>query len=243
MKKGLNEDYKEYAIRWKNVASMVRPPLTSREENSMFVDTLASLYYDMLVVHVLMEFGDLMYYLGRIEDGIKRGKITDIRASMMEKKRIILDKHVQTVFRERGSKKRSHITRDEPAKNHPRSSMYAQVPLINLHSPQRFARERGQKSNSSYPRGNKRKRTKMYHALPMSYRELLPILIQNYEISLILARPRRPPYPERYDIKAKYEYHRGVGGHSMKDCMIFKDKVQALVDADPKKFKELVSGH
>ena len=33
MKKGPNEDYREYAIRWKNVASMVQPPLTSREEN------------------------------------------------------------------------------------------------------------------------------------------------------------------------------------------------------------------
>ena len=29
IKKRLEESYKEYAIRWKNVASMVRPPLTS----------------------------------------------------------------------------------------------------------------------------------------------------------------------------------------------------------------------
>ena len=29
MKKGLDEDYREYAIRWKNATSMVRPPLTS----------------------------------------------------------------------------------------------------------------------------------------------------------------------------------------------------------------------
>ena len=47
MKKRSEENYREYAIRWKNVASMVRPSLTSREENSMFVDTLPSLYYDM----------------------------------------------------------------------------------------------------------------------------------------------------------------------------------------------------
>ena len=40
MKKRPDEDYREYAVRWKNVASMVRPSLTSREENSMFVDTL-----------------------------------------------------------------------------------------------------------------------------------------------------------------------------------------------------------
>ena len=60
----------------------------------MFVDTLPSLYYYMLVVNVVVEFGDLMYSVGRIEDGIRRGKITDTGASMMEKKRISLDRCV-----------------------------------------------------------------------------------------------------------------------------------------------------
>ena len=45
------------------------------EENFMFVDTLPSPYYDMLVVNAFVEFEDLMYSVGRIEDGIKRGKI------------------------------------------------------------------------------------------------------------------------------------------------------------------------
>ena len=78
MKKRPDEDYKEYAIRWKNVASMVRPSLISREENSMFVDTLPSPYYDMLIVNTFVEFGDLMHSVGRIEDGIKKGRIVDI---------------------------------------------------------------------------------------------------------------------------------------------------------------------
>ena len=51
---------------------MVQTPLTSRKENSMFVDTLTSSYYDMLIVNTFGEFGDLMYFVGRIEDGIKR---------------------------------------------------------------------------------------------------------------------------------------------------------------------------
>ena len=84
----------------------------------------------------LMEFGDLMYSVGRIEDGIKRGKIVDTGASMREKKRIVPNKHVQAMFREeRRSKRRSHRTREEPIKNHPRSPGYAQVPLTSLHSP------------------------------------------------------------------------------------------------------------
>ena len=60
---------------------------------------------DMLIVNTLVEFGDLMYSVGRIEDGIKRGRIVDTRASMMEKKRIIPDEHVQAMSRERRSKK------------------------------------------------------------------------------------------------------------------------------------------
>ena len=77
----------------------------------------------------------------------------------------------------------------------------------------------------------------------MSYTELLPILIQNYEISAIPARLRKPPYPKKYDVNSKCEYHGGVGGHSMENCMAFKDKVQSLINADPVKFEGLVNGH
>ena len=70
-------------------------PLTSREENSMFVDTLPFPYYDMLVVNTFWEFGDLMYYVGRIEDGIKRGKIVDTEATMFGKKGNVPNKHVE----------------------------------------------------------------------------------------------------------------------------------------------------
>ena len=101
MKKKPNEDYREYAVRWKNVASMVRPSLTSREENSMFVDTLPAPYYDMLIVNTCMEFGDLMYFVGRIEDGIKRGRIVDTGASKEERKRFVFDKHVQAMSGEK----------------------------------------------------------------------------------------------------------------------------------------------
>ena len=76
----------------------------------------------------------------------------------------------------------------------------------------------------------------------MSYTELLPILIQNYEISVIPARPRRPPYPKKYDVNAKCEYHGGVGGHFVENCIAFKDKVQSLINVNLAKFKGLVNG-
>ena len=138
MKKRPDEDYRGYAIRWKNAASMVRPPFTNREENFMFMDTLPSSYYDMLIIYTFIKFKNLMYFVGRIEDGIKRGRIVDIGASMMEKKRIIPNKHVQAMSRD---KKRSHTTWEKLIKSHPSSPGYAQVPFFDLHSPQRFAQE------------------------------------------------------------------------------------------------------
>ena len=91
----------------------------------MFVDTLPSPYYDMLVVNAFAEFGNLMYSVGRIEDGIKRGKIVDTGANLMEKKRFVLDEHVQAMSREKKGEK-DHIRHGEkPVKNHPRSLGYA----------------------------------------------------------------------------------------------------------------------
>ena len=53
--------------------------------------------HDMLIVNTFVEFGDLMYSVGRIEDGIKRGRIVDTGASTKERKRIVPDEHVQTM--------------------------------------------------------------------------------------------------------------------------------------------------
>ena len=152
---------------------MVQPPLTNREENSMFMDTLPSPYYDMLVVNAFVEFGDLMYSIGRIEDGIKRGKIVDTGANMMEKKRIVPDEHVQAMSKERRSKGKSRTTRKEPVENHPHSLSYAHVPLVVFPSPQKFVRKRDRDFDSSCHWDNKRKRAKVYHSLPMTYGELL----------------------------------------------------------------------
>ena len=207
----------------------------------MFVDTLPSSYYDMLIVNTFVEFGDLMYSVGRIEDGIKRGRIMDIGASMKEeRKRFVPEEHVQAMS---GEKRRSHATWEELVKSRPRSPGYARVPSAGLQSPQSFAQEYNQWSDPGYYQSKKRKRTKVYHPLPMSYTELLPILIQNYGISAIPARPRIPPYPKKYDVNAKCEYHGGVGGHSVENCTAFKDKVQLLINADPIKFGRLVNGH
>ena len=132
MRKGPEEDYKEYAIRWKNVALLVQPPLINCEENSMFMDALPFPYYDMLVVNAFMEFRDLMYYVGRIEDGIRKGKIVDTGASIQETKMIILNEH------NGGLSKRKPNAIEESVWNLSRSSLrtpYARVPQVGFPPP------------------------------------------------------------------------------------------------------------
>ena len=162
---------------------------------------------------------------------------------MMEKKRIIPDVHVQEMSKERRNKRKSHMAQDELVADFPHLSSYAQVPLVGFLSPRKFVWKLDRDSDPSYPRGNKKKRAKVYHSLPMSYGELLPILIQNYGIFVILARPRRPPYPKGYDVNAICEYHGGIGGHSVENCTAFKQKVRSLICVNPIKFRGLISSH
>ena len=91
MEKKPEESYKEYAMRWKAVASQVQPPLTHREIDSYFVDTLPSPYYDMLIGNAFLKFGDLLYAVGRIEYGIKKGRIANTEARVPEQRRNVID--------------------------------------------------------------------------------------------------------------------------------------------------------
>ena len=127
MQKGPGESYREYAVRWKGLASQVKPPLTNQEENSIFVDTLPSPYYDMLVDNAFTEFADLLFSVGRIEDGIRRGRIVGTGASIPKKKGIIFDEHVPTMSMERGNKRKSCMMPDKIVNNHFHTSPHTPV--------------------------------------------------------------------------------------------------------------------
>ena len=146
------------------------------------------------------------------EDGIKKGKIVDIETTMSEKKWNVPNKHV-----EERSRRKFEVMGESVGNLSHSCTLCTQVPPIKCFSPQVSTWKNSQRLDSSCYLGKKRKRTKVYHTLPMSYAELLPLLIQNYGIFVIPARPRRPPYPNKYDVNAKCEYHGGVNGHSVEN--------------------------
>ena len=80
----------------------------------------------------------------------------------------------------------------------------------------------------------------MYYLSPISYAQLLPILVQSYKVPIISTKPEKPPYLKWYDPDTRCEYHGGVKGHSTENCITLKDKVQALIDVDQAKSQELI---
>ena len=158
-------------------SSVTSQALTNREENSIVVDTLPSPYYDMLVDNTFTEFANLLFSMGRIEDGIRKGRVADTRASILEKKGIVFDEHVQTRSMERENKRKSCMMSDESVNNLLYTSPYTSVHYNQGPPPQMITQGHGKEIDSSYSRSNKRKRIKVYHSLSMNYKELPPILI------------------------------------------------------------------
>ncbi|XP_050889673.1 uncharacterized protein LOC127094961 [Lathyrus oleraceus] len=69
------ESFKEYAHRWRGLATRVQPPMLKKEMVYMFMGTLQGPYYKKLVGSTSAGFSDLVVTGERIESGVKAGKI------------------------------------------------------------------------------------------------------------------------------------------------------------------------
>ena len=77
-----NKSFKEYAQRWREVASQVEPPLAEKELADWFMDTVKPMFYERMVSSVSTSFSDLVAMGVQVELGLKNGKmITTIETS------------------------------------------------------------------------------------------------------------------------------------------------------------------
>jgi hypothetical protein len=70
------ESFKEYAQRWREVASQVEPPLAEKELADWFMDTVKPVFYERMVSSVSASFSDLVAVGIKVELGLKNGKMT-----------------------------------------------------------------------------------------------------------------------------------------------------------------------
>jgi len=75
MAKQSAETFKEYAHRWRELATQVEPPLHEKEMVTMFIDTLQSPFYEHMFASVFSNFVDIVTIGERIAFGLRSGKI------------------------------------------------------------------------------------------------------------------------------------------------------------------------
>ena len=66
-----SESFREYAQRWKELASQVNPPLLEKELAKMFLRTLSDRYYVRMVGVVPLEFSKIVEVRINIENAFK----------------------------------------------------------------------------------------------------------------------------------------------------------------------------
>ena len=87
MEKKTSETFCEYAHKWWDLAAQVQPPLTDKELNKMFLNTLKAPYYDRMIRNSNKNFSNVVSVGEMIEAGVKQGKIENIEAKKSIPKR------------------------------------------------------------------------------------------------------------------------------------------------------------
>ena len=80
MEKKATETFREYNHKWRDLAARVQPPMTNKELNKMFLNTLKAPYYDRMIGNSNTNFSDVVFAGEMIENGVKLDKIESTKA-------------------------------------------------------------------------------------------------------------------------------------------------------------------
>ncbi|XP_050896008.1 uncharacterized protein LOC127102703 [Lathyrus oleraceus] len=72
------ESFKEYAQRWRELASQVEPPLFEKELAELFIDTVQPQFYEKMVGSASLGFSELVAIGARVEYGVRNGKLAAV---------------------------------------------------------------------------------------------------------------------------------------------------------------------
>ncbi|KAE8692135.1 hypothetical protein F3Y22_tig00110858pilonHSYRG00062 [Hibiscus syriacus] len=203
LEKKHNESFRQYAQRWRDLAVQVHPSLDEKETRKLFVQTLKAPYFGHLVAITSGSFSDLVMAGEMIELAIKQGKIEGGDSS---KKSLVKNKEREI----------NNVNTYNPNKGVTISSSNTTAAVPSGTS----------KQNQREPR--KEREREQFDPIPMTYKELYQQLFDTHVVSPYPMDPIKPPYPRWFDENVNCEYHGGVQGHSIENCLTFKRLVQRM---------------
>ena len=94
MEKKTNETFHEYAHKWRDLTAQVQPPLTDKEHNKMFLNTLKEPYYVRMIGNSNKNFSNVVSVREMIENGVKLEKIENTKTKKPASKRKKGETHI-----------------------------------------------------------------------------------------------------------------------------------------------------
>ncbi|KAI5418127.1 hypothetical protein KIW84_042673 [Lathyrus oleraceus] len=70
------EAFKDYAQRWREVATQIVPPLEEKEMTKIFLKTLSSFYYERIIASAPSDITEMVNMGMRLEEGVREGCLT-----------------------------------------------------------------------------------------------------------------------------------------------------------------------
>ncbi|XP_058766813.1 uncharacterized protein LOC131640437 [Vicia villosa] len=168
------ESFKEYAQRWRELASQVEPPLSEKELTSLFMDTLSPFFWEKMIGSVSSNFTDLVTIGQRLEEGIRKGKVS-----------VAVDSSKKPFggFQKKKENETNAVS-DDRRRFH-RRPQNGDQPYVSAVTPVRVQAPQPQVANQN----QNRDRTH-FDPIPMTYTELYSALVRK---GLITTRPMPPP--------------------------------------------------
>ena len=86
--------FREYAHKWRDLAAQVQSPLTDKELNKMFLNTLKEPYYDWMTGNSNKDFSNVVSTWEMIETKVKLEKIENTKTKKPASRRKERETHI-----------------------------------------------------------------------------------------------------------------------------------------------------
>ncbi|XP_050895541.1 uncharacterized protein LOC127102176 [Lathyrus oleraceus] len=253
------ESFKEYAQRWRELASQVEPPLAENNLAELFIDTAQPQFYEKMVGSASLGFSELVAIKARVEYGLRNGKLAAVAGTSKA-----IPKKFSGGFPRKKERETNDVTvgqgRAPPRRRQQQYSQLqyayqappayrpapvqqrAAVPLVYQQAPATpvYQQPRAQAPRQNAQNQNRRQGDRAtFNPIPMSYTELYPSLLQK---GLVVPRPMGPPpdrLPPWYNPNAHCPFHEGAPGHDLEGCYTLKHRVRELIESKILSFKDM----
>ncbi|XP_050919635.1 uncharacterized protein LOC127137195 [Lathyrus oleraceus] len=236
------ESFKEYAQRWRELASQVEPPLDEKELAELFIDTVQP-REDGARVEYGVRNGKLAAVAGtsnanqkKFSGGFPRKKEGETNVVTVGQGRALPRRRPQQYPPQQYAYQAPPVYRPAPVQQRAAAPpAYQQAPTTPAYQQPRAPAPRQNAQNQNRRQGERA----TFNPIPMSYTELYPSLLQN---GLVVPRPLGPPpdrLPPWYNPNAHCPFHEGAPGDDLEGCYALKHRVRELVESKILSFKDM----